>query len=158
MRSRMNAVGVLPNNLQQASDVNVSDQTIRNRLHESGMRAQRPVVSPLLTPGLIGIERQNWQVHHWYPVLLTDKRRVTMSTCDRCEAVWRRLCCNVVQYDLLQAYSQTSCQCSGSWVPLRGQQYPSCPRFCTQLLEEEGMDTIIQSILVQIIQHDLFSH
>lgn len=57
MRSRMSAVGVLPNNLQQASDVNVSDQTIRNRLHESGMRAQRPVVSPLLTPGLIGIER-----------------------------------------------------------------------------------------------------
>lgn len=57
MRSRMSAVGVLPNNLQQASDVNVSDQTIRNRLHESGMRAQRPVVSPLVTPGLIGIER-----------------------------------------------------------------------------------------------------
>lgn len=25
-----------------------------------------------------------------------------MSTCDRCEAVWRRLCCNVVQYDLFR--------------------------------------------------------
>ena len=40
------AGGALPeqNDLQQATNVHVSAQTVRNRLHEGGMRAQRPQV------------------------------------------------------------------------------------------------------------------
>lgn len=28
-------------------------------------------------------------MHHWYPVLLTDESRFTLSISDRCETVWR---------------------------------------------------------------------
>lgn len=45
----MSTARALQNDLQQATGVNVSDQTIRNRLHEGGLRAQRPVVGPVLT-------------------------------------------------------------------------------------------------------------
>ena len=50
--------------------VNVSAQTIRDRLHEGGLRAQRPVVGPVLTAQHRGArlaftrEHQNWQVRH----------------------------------------------------------------------------------------------
>ena len=39
----------LQNDLQQATGVNVSAQTIRNRLHEGGLRAQRPVLCKALS-------------------------------------------------------------------------------------------------------------
>ncbi len=39
----------LQNYLQQATGVNISDQTIRNRLHEGGLRTRRPLVGPVLT-------------------------------------------------------------------------------------------------------------
>ncbi|KAI3352196.1 hypothetical protein L3Q82_005160 [Scortum barcoo] len=98
------------NDLQRATGVNVSTQTIRNRLHEGGLRARRPVVGPVLTAQHRGArlafaeEHQNLQVRHWRPVLFTDESRFTLSTCDRRERVWRRqgeryAACNVVQHD-----------------------------------------------------------
>ena len=39
----------LQNDLQQATNVHVSAQTVRNRLHEGGMRARRPHVGVVLT-------------------------------------------------------------------------------------------------------------
>ncbi len=48
-RNRMSTARALKNDLQQGSDVNVSDQTIRNKLHEVGLRVQRPLVGPVLT-------------------------------------------------------------------------------------------------------------
>lgn len=45
------------------------------------------------SPGFLPFAREhkNWQVHHWCPVLFTDKSRFTLSPCDRRERVWR--CC-----------------------------------------------------------------
>ena len=96
----------LQNDLQQATGVNVSAQTIRNRLHEGGLRARRPVVCPVLTAQHRGarlafaIEHQNWHVRHWRPVLFTDESRFTL----RRERVWRSqgeryAACNIVQHD-----------------------------------------------------------
>ena len=106
----MSTARALQNDLQQATGVNVSDQTIRNRLHEGGLRAPRPLVGPVLTARHRGarlafaIEHQNWQVHHWRSVLFTDESRFTLNTCDRRERVWRSrgeryAACNIVQHD-----------------------------------------------------------
>ncbi len=101
-RNRMSATRALRNDLQQATGVNVSDQTIRNRLHEGGLRARRPLVGPVLISQHRGarlafaIEHQNWQVHHWHPVLFTDESRFTLSTWQTwkgLEKPWRTLCC-----------------------------------------------------------------
>ncbi len=108
-RNRMSTARALQNDLQQATGVNASDQTIRNRLHEGGLRARRPLVGPVLTAQHSGarlafaIEHQNWQVRHWHPVLFTDESRFTLSTCDRRERVWRSrgehyAACNIVQH------------------------------------------------------------
>ena len=109
-RNRLSTARALQNDLQQATGVNVSAQTIRNRLHEGGLRARRPVVCPVLTAQHRGarlafaIEHQNWHVRHWRPVLFTDESRFTLSTCDRRERVWRSqgecyAACNIVQHD-----------------------------------------------------------
>ncbi len=103
-KNRMSTARALQNDLQQATGVNVSDQTIRNRLHE-----WRPIVGPVLTARHRGarltfaIERQNWQVCHWHPVLFTESW-FTLSTCDRRERVWgscgkRYAACNIIQHD-----------------------------------------------------------
>ncbi|KAK3521550.1 hypothetical protein QTP70_013078 [Hemibagrus guttatus] len=106
----MSTARALQNDFQQATGVNVSDQKIRNRLQEGGLRAQHPLVGTVLTARHRGarlafaIEHQNWQVHHWCPVLFTDESRFTLSTCDRCERVWRSrgehyAACNIIQHD-----------------------------------------------------------
>ncbi len=50
------------------------------------------------------IKHQNCQIRHWHPVLFTDESRFILSTCDRCERVWRSrgkryAACNIVQHD-----------------------------------------------------------
>ncbi len=67
-RNRMSSAKALQNDLQQANGVIVSDQAIRNRLHEGGMSAQCPLVGPVLSALhyearlAFAIEHQNWQV------------------------------------------------------------------------------------------------
>ncbi|KAI4898896.1 hypothetical protein NFI96_004812 [Prochilodus magdalenae] len=95
---------------QSPTAVNVSDQTIRNRPHEGGLRARRPVVGPVLTGQhrrarlAFATEHQNHQIRHRCLVLFTGESRVYLSTCDRRDRLWRRrgecyAACNIVQHD-----------------------------------------------------------
>ncbi|KAI4902048.1 hypothetical protein NFI96_033099 [Prochilodus magdalenae] len=95
---------------QSRTAVNVSDQTIRNRPHEGGLRARRPLVGPVLTGQhcrarlAFATEHQNWQVCHRRLVLFTDESRFYLSTCDRRDRLWRRCgecyaTCKIIQHD-----------------------------------------------------------
>ncbi len=106
-RNRMSNTRALQNDLQQATGVNASDQTIRNRFLEGELRAPHPLEGPVLTARHHGgrltfaIEHQNFQVRHLHPVLFTDESRFNLSTCDRRERVWRSRgesygACNIV--------------------------------------------------------------
>ncbi|KAI4874218.1 hypothetical protein NFI96_005717 [Prochilodus magdalenae] len=85
-------------------------QTIRNRPHEGGLRARRPVVGPVLTGQhrrarlAFATEHQNWQICPRRLVLFTDVSRFYLSTCDRRDRLWRRHgecypACNIIQHD-----------------------------------------------------------
>ncbi|WP_353803995.1 hypothetical protein, partial [Acinetobacter baumannii] len=82
--------------LHAASNVNVSDQTIRNRLHEANLRSRRPAVRPLLTPAhraapLAWARRHLVRTRqHWSRMLFTDESRFSLSFNDRGVNVWRR--------------------------------------------------------------------
>ena len=109
-RNRMRTARALEIDFRRATAVHLSDQTVRNRLHELGMRARRPARCPILTVEHrtarlnFAREHQNWQLRHWMPVLFTDESRFSVSTNDRRARVWRRqgeryADCNIVEVD-----------------------------------------------------------
>ncbi|KAI4887220.1 hypothetical protein NFI96_007654 [Prochilodus magdalenae] len=79
----------------------------RNRPHEGGLGARRPVVGPVLTgqhrsaPLAFATE---YQIRHRRLVPFTDESRFYLSTCDRRDRLWRRrgecyAACNIIQHD-----------------------------------------------------------
>ena len=78
------------------TNINVSDQTIRNRLHARKLRAHRPVVrQPLNRQHRIA--RQHWAMVHrgwtraeWRMVMFSDESRYNVDHHDGRMRVWRR--------------------------------------------------------------------
>ena len=82
--------------VRQARGINGGVQTIRNRLHDSGLRARRPNVVPVLTQRHRQARLQ-WAREHrgrtlnqWSRVLFSDESRFTVDHNDGRIRVWRR--------------------------------------------------------------------
>ncbi len=102
----MSTARAVQNDLQQATGVHFSDHTIRNTLHEGGLRARLwsssgPCAHCPAPWSSIGI-------CHWTPELAGPPlapcafHKFTLSTWDRRESVWRSCgeCYHIVQHDL----------------------------------------------------------
>ena len=109
-RNRRSTARALEMDFRRATRIHLSDQTVRNRLHEADLRARRPVRSPILTRQHrvarlhFAQDHRNWQLQDWRGVLFTDESRFHLSTCDRRVRVWRApgeryAQCNIVEFD-----------------------------------------------------------
>lgn len=87
---------LLQNQFQQTYGVLISDQTIRNRLHEVHLRSRRPLRVPPLTRGnrgerlLWAQEHRNWTNEQWAHVLFSDESRFGLYSDSRRIRVWRQ--------------------------------------------------------------------
>ncbi|GFW23283.1 HTH_Tnp_Tc3_2 domain-containing protein [Trichonephila clavipes] len=85
-RNRTENATQLQRQLLLATGRRVSSQTVRNRLHEGGLYARRPMVCIPLTPRHRAARRRwvaehrDWEQHDWSQVLFTDESRFS-PTC-----------------------------------------------------------------------------
>lgn len=95
-RDRTITARALQNQLRQSTGRQVSDQTIRNRLHEDGQRSRLRVVRLKLTRAhraarlRFAREHLDWTMDNWRSVLFTDESKVKFYSDDRRVRVWRR--------------------------------------------------------------------
>ena len=86
----------LQTQLRQSTGTQVSDQTIRNRLHEYGQRSRVRAIRPKLTAALRAArlryarEHSNWTMDNWRSVLFTDEYKIKFLSDDKRVRVWRR--------------------------------------------------------------------
>lgn len=74
----------------------VSDQTIRNRLHEANLHSRKPARKPKMTP-LHRLARlrwcrqhRGWNLNRWRNVMFSDEARFCLRKLDGRVRVWRR--------------------------------------------------------------------
>ena len=88
-RHRFNNVTTLCSELQNATDVRLSTQTIRNRLHEAGLRSRRPAIRIPLTRHHVqellewARDHVTWALNDWTLILFTDESRFCVDFTDR---------------------------------------------------------------------------
>ena len=86
----------LRTDLQNASGVNISTQTIRSRLLEGSLRSRRPCIRIPLTRNHHRVwyewamDHVRWTRGDWRPVFFTDESRYCLESTDRRARVWRR--------------------------------------------------------------------
>ena len=94
-RHRFDNATTLRRDFQNATGVRISTQTIRNRLHDAGLRSRRPAIRVPLTRYHVQMrlawarEHVTWTQNEWAPVLFTDESRFCVDFTDRRTRVWR---------------------------------------------------------------------
>ncbi|GFT45725.1 transposable element Tcb1 transposase [Trichonephila clavipes] len=93
-RNRTENATQLQRQLLLATGRRVSSQTVRNRLHEGGIYARRPMVCIPLTHARVrpeedGLLNIDWEQHDWSQVLFTDESLFSLECDTRCVLVWR---------------------------------------------------------------------
>ena len=93
-RHRFDNATTLRRDFQNATSVRISTQTIRNRLHDAGLRSRRPAIQVPLTRYHVQMrlawapDHVTWTQNDWAPVLFTDKSRFCVDFTDRRARVW----------------------------------------------------------------------
>ncbi|GFT71477.1 HTH_Tnp_Tc3_2 domain-containing protein [Trichonephila clavipes] len=94
-RNRKKNATQLQRQLLLATGRRVSSQTVRNRLHEGGLYARRPMVCIPLTPRhraarrRWAAEHRDWEQHDWSQMLFIDESRFSLECDTRRVLVWR---------------------------------------------------------------------
>ncbi|GFU30493.1 transposable element Tcb2 transposase [Trichonephila clavipes] len=94
-RNRTENATQLQRQLLLATGRRVSSQTVRNRLHEGGLYACKPMVCIPLTPRpraarrRWAAEHRDWEQHDWSQVLFTDESLFSLECDTRRVLVWR---------------------------------------------------------------------
>ena len=110
LRSRTFSAPKLRQDLRNVRDVNVSVQTIRNRLNDRGLSARGPVLATPLTRQHQRIREQwsrahlRWNQRQWSTVLFTNESVFRLSRADGRTSIWRRKNerfddCNILERD-----------------------------------------------------------
>ena len=84
-RHRFDNATTLRRDFQNATSVHIRTQTIRNRLHDAGLRSRRPAIRVPLTRYHVQMRLAN----DWAPGLFTDESRFCVDFTDRHSRVWR---------------------------------------------------------------------
>ena len=85
----------LRRDFQNATSVRISTQTIRNRLHDAGLRSRRPSIEVPLTRYHVQMrlawarDHVTWTQNDWAPVPFTNESRFCVDFTDRRARVWR---------------------------------------------------------------------
>ena len=94
-RHRFDNATTLRRDFQNATGVRISTQTIRNRLHDAGLRSGRPAIRVPLTQYHVQMrlawaqDHVYWTQNDWAPVLFTDESKFCVDFTDRRAGVWR---------------------------------------------------------------------
>ena len=94
-RHRFDNATTLCRDFQNATGVRISTQTIRNQLHDAGLRSRRPAIRVPLTQYHVQMRLASarnhvtWTQNDWAPVLFTDESRFCVDFTDRRARVWR---------------------------------------------------------------------
>ena len=96
LQTRASSSNIIRRQFRVATNINISQQTIRNRLHAFNLRSRRPAVRLRLTPAHRAARRDfcrrhvRWTRRQWSQVLFSDESRFTMNHNDGRLKVWRR--------------------------------------------------------------------
>lgn len=96
LRDRTSTANMLISALQNVENVTVTTQTVRNRLHERGLNARRPLRCPAIRYGnraprvLWCRQHEDWTDNQWGQVLFTDESRFSLRPDSRRLRIWRQ--------------------------------------------------------------------
>lgn len=96
LRNRTVTAVSLRNHLQEVRNVNISEWTVRRRLHDAGLSSRSRATGPPLSRqhriARLNFAREHlpWTIADWSLVLFSDESRFCLTGSDRRVRVWRR--------------------------------------------------------------------
>ena len=136
-RNRLSTARALQNDLQQATGVNVSAQTIRNRLHEGGLRARRSQGERYAACNIVQHDRfGGGSVMVWGGISMEGRTDLYRLENGSLTAIRYR---DEILEPMVRPYAGAV---GPGFLLMHDNARPHVARVCRQYLEDEGIDTI----------------